>query len=106
MFRVVYDLLLKGLPEEVSCIARLSEYLSSRGHCVGSQTMFLCSYMDSLVKLAPQVLKPQYPVYEIPQVGTVRLIIESESQRSLVEAASEIYGLLRDCNITLRLLPE
>lgn len=106
MFRSVYDLLLKGLPEEVSCIAKLGEYLFSRGLCVGSHTTFLCSYKGSLVKLAPQVIKPQYPTYEVPQVGTIRVVVESESQEALMEVVSDIYKLLRDCGITLRLLPE
>ncbi|MEM2752838.1 MAG: hypothetical protein QXI94_07110, partial [Sulfolobales archaeon] len=57
VFRVVYDILLKGVPEELTCLTKLGEYLFSRGTCVGTHASFLCSYKECVIKVAPQVIK-------------------------------------------------
>ncbi len=106
MFRAVYDLVLRGVPEELACLTRLGEYLFSRGTCVGTHTSFLCSYSGSVVKVTPHVVRPHYPAYELPQVGSVRIIVESSGQDSLAAVASEVYRRLRECGLTPRLLPE
>lgn len=106
MFRAVYDVVLRGAPEELACLTKLGEYLFSRGACVGTHTSFLCSYGGSVVKVTPQVIRPHYPTYELPQVGSVRIIVESQSQDSLVAVSSDVYRALRECGLTPRLLPE
>lgn len=105
MFRVVYELMLRGLPEEVECVSRLWSALSTGGRCVGTHTTFLCSYGGSLVKLAPQAVRPQY-LQEIPQVGVLRALVESQDSESLIEVASLVYRTLRECGVLVKLVPE
>jgi hypothetical protein len=105
VFRVVYELMLRGLPEEVECVGRLWATLSSGGMCVGTHTTFVCSLRGCLVKLAPQVVRPQY-FQEIPQVGTLRALVEGQDPESLVEVASVVYRTLRECGVLVKLVPE
>lgn len=104
MFRVVYDVALKGLPEEISCLTKLGEHLSMFGLCVGTHISFLCSYRECLVKVAPQIVRPTQIAYELLQAGSVKIVIESTDHRSLVQVASDVYKMLKDCGLTLRLL--
>lgn len=106
MFRVVYDAPLRGVPEEIACLTKLGEYMFSAGTCVGIHTSFLCSYRGSIVKVAPHIVKPYHPTHELLQVGTVKIVIESSNQDSLVNVAADTYKTLKECGITLRLLPE
>lgn len=105
VFRVVYELMLRGLPEEIECVGKLWSTLSSGGRCVGTHTIFLCSFKGSLVKLAPQAIKPHY-IQEIPQVGVLRALVESRDSESLVEVASLVYRTLRECGVVVKLVPE
>lgn len=106
VFRVVYDVVLKGLPEEISCLARLGEQLFASGSCVGTHTSFLCSYRGCLVKVAPQIVKPAQITYELLQAGSVKVVVESTDHTSLVQVVSDVYRVLKDCGLTLRLLPD
>lgn len=106
MFRVVYDVLLRGMPEELACLTKLGELLFAKGTCVGTHTSFLCSYKGCVIKMAPQVVKPHYPAHELAQVGTIKLIIESSNEDSLVAAALDTYKALKECGLALRLMPE
>lgn len=104
MFRVVYDVVLKGLPEEISCLTKLGENLFASGLCVGTHTSFLCSYGECLVKVVPQIVKPTQITYELLQAGSVKVVIESTDHKSLVQVASDVYRILKNCGLTLRLL--
>ncbi len=106
MFRAVYDVVLRGAPEELACLAKLGEYLFSRSVCVGTHTSFLCSYGGSVVKVTPQMVKPHYPAYELPQLASVRIIVESPNHDSLVAVVSDVYRTLKECGLIPRLLPE
>jgi len=97
--------MLRGLPEEIECVNKLWSTLSSSGRCVGTHTTFLCSLGGSLVKLAPQTVRPQY-IQEIPQMGVLRVLVESQDSESLVEVASLVYRTLRDCGVLVKLVPE
>ncbi|MCS7099709.1 MAG: hypothetical protein RMH84_01045 [Sulfolobales archaeon] len=106
MYRAVYDALLRGLPEEVACLAKLGEHLFSRGFCVGTHTSFICSYGGSLVKVSPQVVRPQYIVHELAHAGTVKIVVESSNHEFLVSVVSDIYRTLKECGVVLKLIPE
>ncbi|MEM1623836.1 MAG: hypothetical protein QW794_03505 [Thermosphaera sp.] len=106
VFRVVYDVILKGVPEELTCLTKLGEYLFARGTCVGTHTSFLCSYRDCLIKVAPQVIKPHYLTQDLMQAGAIRVIIESHDHLSLVAVSSEVHRTLKECGIAVRILPE
>lgn len=106
VFRVVYDIVLKGIPEELTCLTKLGEYLFARGTCVGTHTSFLCSYKDCLIKVAPQVIKPHYLTQDFVQAGAVKVIIESQDHYSLVTVTSEVHRALKECGVAVRILPE
>lgn len=106
MFRVVYDILLRGTPEELACLTKLGELLSAGGTCVGTHASFLCSYRGCVIKVVPQLIKPHYPAHELTQAGAAKLIIESPDGGSLVAAALDAYRALKECGLALRLTPE
>lgn len=73
---------------------------------MGTHTSFVCSYGGSLIKVSPQVLRPHHVVHEVTHAGAVKIVIECSNHESLVSVVSDIYRMLKECGITLKLLPE
>lgn len=110
MFRIVYEIVLRGLSEELDCLSKLYSVLSSRGVCVGSQTMFVCSYGGAtVVKVTPHSPKSTQDVQlyrGVVQPLTITIIIEGGGAESVVDSASVVYTLVKGCGLSIRLLSE
>lgn len=114
MFRVVYEVVLAGAPEELDCISRLGDAIKEAGgECVGSHTMFLCALGETLVKVTPHLAPREGAPYPPPPTQVMRgltvalstyLVIEGRDPRAVVEVVSRLYAILRGCGLSVRLV--
>jgi len=105
MYRVSYEIVLHGFPEELKCIIKLNEALNTMDNCVGSQTSFVCFYGDTLIKLIPYQQPQQFsPLQPQPQTLSVIISIEGEKARDVVDTAKHIYNILKNCGVLVRLV--
>ncbi len=105
MYRVSYEIVLHGFPEELKCITKLNEALNTMNNCVGTQTSFLCSYGDTLIKLIPYQQVQQFsPLQPQPQALSIVIHIEGEKVGNIIDAARHIYNMLKNCGVLIRLI--
>ncbi len=110
MFKAVYEVVLRGLSEELECISKLYRTLSTKGICIGSQTMFICSYENStIIKVTPHTSKYIHATQlyrDITQPLTITITIEGSSANDIIDAATTIYDIVKGCGLQIRLLSE
>ncbi len=106
MYRVSYEIILHGFPEELKCIVKLNESLNTMDNCVGTQTSFICSYGDTLIKLIPYQQTQQFsPLQPQPQMLSIVIYIEGEKVKDVIDTARHIYNILKNCGVLIRLIP-
>ncbi|MCC6016247.1 MAG: hypothetical protein LM582_04285 [Desulfurococcaceae archaeon] len=112
MYRIMFEVYLKGLPTEIECLNKIREILSSSGKCVGSTTAFVCFYRKSVVKVVPKVEEsprrasvPMFPpVYEpIQQAMQLYIVLESEDVENLADVVENLYSLAKGCGLMIKL---
>lgn len=110
MFRVVYEVMLRGLPEELECLSRLNSILNSKGVCVGSHTMFVCSYRDNvIIKVTPHTLRSTQgvqPYRDVLQPLSISIVIEGNGAGEVIDAANTVHDTLKGCGLSIRLLAD
>lgn len=110
MFKAVYEVVLRGLPEELECISKLYKALSIKGMCIGSQTMFICSYEDNtIIKVTPHTSRYIQGVQlyrDITQPLTITITIEGSNVDNIINAVNIIYDIVKGCGLQIRLLSE
>ncbi len=108
MFKVVYEVVIRGLPEEQLCISRVRDSLMSSGsECVGHQLMLLCSSGEVMIKLTPftdQRMSIQPQMFREITYPQLYVVIEGVKAGDVVRIADLIYKGLRECGIALKLL--
>lgn len=110
MFRVAYEAVLRGLPEELECLSNLYRVLSTKGMCIGSQTMFICSYKNSIIiKVTPhssKYIQGMQLYRDVTQPLTITIVIEGDGAEDIINAATTVYDTVKSCGLSIRLLSE
>ena len=108
LYRIVYEIRLKGIPNEMECLAKLHEAIKNVSTCIGSATTFVCFYKNVLVKLMPKHIDKAYQpsvAYEpLLQTISISLIIESKSVKYIPEIVESIYSFAKNCGLALQLV--
>jgi len=110
MYRVLYEVILRGIPEELECLSKLNNILSLDGICIGSQTMFICSYRDiAIIKMSPHTSRQSpgaQPYREIVQPISIAISIESSNADGVIKAARIVYEAIKSCGLSIKLIAE
>ncbi|MEM1541113.1 MAG: hypothetical protein QW101_00515 [Ignisphaera sp.] len=108
MYRIVYEIRLKGMPNEMECLVKLHEVIKDVAVCVGSATTFTCFYKNVVVKLMPKymdkVRQPSMAYEPLLQTISINLVIESRSVKYIPELVERIYSFAKNCGLALQLV--
>ncbi|MEM4788927.1 MAG: hypothetical protein QXM55_01765 [Ignisphaera sp.] len=111
MHKIIFEIYVKGMPNEVECLNKLREYLENLSKCFGSSTAYACVYKDILIKVIPKVEEAQRRstaltyVYEpLQQALSIAITVEGDNIYNLVELSEGVYEFAKNCGLMLRLI--
>lgn len=111
MHKTIFEVYVKGMPNEVECLNKLREYLESLSRCFGSSTAYACVYKDVLIKVIPKLEEVQRRtttlthIYEpLQQVFSITVTVEGDSVANLAELSEKVYEFAKNCGLMIRLI--
>lgn len=110
MYKVLFEVYVKGLPSEVECFNKIREVLESIGKCLGSPTAFVCFYKNSLVKVVPKAEEfqrrvpiPSHVYEPVQQILLITIELESDNIENLAEVIEQVYSIAKGCGLAIKL---
>jgi len=110
LYRIAFEVYLRGLPTEMECLSKIREVLNSLGKCIGSATTFICFYKKSIVKVIPKFEETSRrmpalpPLYEpIQQTLQIVITLESNDVENLAEVTERLHSLVKECSLMIKL---
>lgn len=108
MYRIVYEVNLKGMPSELNCLTKFYENFRNISKCVGSPMNFVCFYKNIVIKIIPRVsettrfMPMTHDVFA--QTMSISIIIESKSIKYIFEVVDSVYNFVKNCGLIIRLV--
>lgn len=111
LHKLVFEIQIKGMPNEIECLNRLREHMGYTSKCLGSSTAYACFYKDVIIKVTPRVEEtaqrgPQHiPLYTpLQQTLSLFLVIEGINVGEIAEVAENVYAFVRNCGLSIRFI--
>uniref|UniRef100_A0A7C2ZN46 Uncharacterized protein n=1 Tax=Ignisphaera aggregans TaxID=334771 RepID=A0A7C2ZN46_9CREN len=110
MYRVVFELHIRGLPSEIECLSKLRDYLGSVGMCLGSASAYLCFYSNTMIKVIPKIERgistSSMPSLheQIQQTVPIALIFEGDIINEMSEIIRQVYTMAKNCGLAIKLV--
>ena len=109
MYRILFEIQIKGLPEELACLNKLREHLNSIGKCLGSAVSYICFIGNTMAKIMPRTdgATPSHIhslIGPLQQSIPILLLVEGASVKEIASAVELIFEFVKGCGLLIKLV--
>lgn len=109
MYHTLFEVQIRGMPNELECLTKLRDRLAIVGKCLGSSSMYICFYKSTMIKVMPKTedssRKTPIPPYEtLQQMISILFSIESNNTEEMAVIVESVYNVIKNCGLFIRLI--